>query len=138
MSATPDALTPETRGTNGRDPSSHSLRRYLRLSLYGLIILVLVIGSALGWLGRQAYVQRDAVAAIREAGGDAAYDIDPAYAGFSNVPGWRKRLAEYVGIDFVSHVYSVWFLDGPANNESDFQQALSRLRDLPQLKHSDP
>ena len=45
-----------------------------------------------------------AVAAIKTAGGLATYDIDPDYALFSGhqVPAWRKRVAEYVGIDFVS------------------------------------
>jgi TRAP-type C4-dicarboxylate transport system permease small subunit len=41
-----------------------SWRRWLRFSVRGLIIVVLLIGGWLGWLVRSAHVQRDAVVAI--------------------------------------------------------------------------
>ncbi len=41
-------------------------RRFVRLSVRGLIVLVLVIGAGLGWMVRQAHIQREAVAAIRK------------------------------------------------------------------------
>ena len=47
------------------DPVSHPWRRFLRFSVRGLIVVVLVIGAGLGWIVRQAHIQRDAVAAIR-------------------------------------------------------------------------
>ena len=35
----------------------------------GLIVFVIVIGAGLGWIVHQAHVQRDAVEAIKKAGG---------------------------------------------------------------------
>src|SRR5262245_9470051 len=51
-------------------------QRYLRISLRGLIVLVLVIGSALGWIINRAKVQRDAVAVIERSGGTVKYQWD--------------------------------------------------------------
>jgi hypothetical protein len=56
------------------EPASGPWRRFLRFSVRGLIVLVLVIGAAIGWLVRSAHIQRDAVAAIRAAGGAVKYD----------------------------------------------------------------
>ena len=39
-----------------------------------LIVLVLLIGGCLGWLARGARIQRDAVAAIKDAGGNVEFD----------------------------------------------------------------
>ncbi len=45
-------------------PVSRPWQRFLRFSVRGLIVLVLVIGAGLGWIVRSAQVQREAVAAI--------------------------------------------------------------------------
>ena len=55
-------------------PVCRPWRRFLRLSVRGLIVLVLVIGGWLGWLVRTARTQRDAVVAIKIAGGHVAYN----------------------------------------------------------------
>jgi hypothetical protein len=47
-----------------------------RLSLRGLIIVVLLAGGLLGWFVRSARIQRQAVAAIEKAGGSVAYEWD--------------------------------------------------------------
>ena len=60
--------------TSQPDPLLRPWRRFLRLSVRGLIVLVLVIGAGLGWIVHQAHVQRDAVAAIKNAGGSVKYD----------------------------------------------------------------
>jgi hypothetical protein len=52
---------------------ARSWRRYLRFSVRGLIVLVLVVGAGLGWTVRSARIQRDAVAAIERAGGSVGY-----------------------------------------------------------------
>jgi hypothetical protein len=44
-------------------PVSRRWKRCLRLSVRGLIIVVLVMGAGFGWLAHSAWVQRDAVAA---------------------------------------------------------------------------
>ena len=45
-------------------PQCRSRWRYIRFSIRGLIILVLVIGCGFGWIVHMAPIQRDAVAAI--------------------------------------------------------------------------
>jgi hypothetical protein len=49
-------------------PTASCWRRYLRFSVRGLIAVVLLFGVGLGWIVRQAHIQRDAVAAIKWAG----------------------------------------------------------------------
>ncbi len=44
---------------------SRRWRRFLRFSVRGLIVVVLLLGGWLGWIVRSARVQRDAVAAIK-------------------------------------------------------------------------
>jgi hypothetical protein len=56
---------------------SRPRRRFLRLSVRGMMVLVLVIGIGSGWLARgirSAQIQRDAVVAIQKAGGFVLYD----------------------------------------------------------------
>ena len=55
-------------------PPPASWRRRLRLSIRGLIVLVFIIAGWLGWVVNGARDQRDAVAAIRRAGGFVQYD----------------------------------------------------------------
>jgi hypothetical protein len=56
------------------DPVPHPWRKYLRFSMRGLIVVVLVMGAGLGWIVHQAHVQRDAVAAALKTGGAVSYD----------------------------------------------------------------
>jgi hypothetical protein len=91
-------------------PVSRPWRRYLRFSVRRLIVLVLVIGVGLGWIVRQAHVQRDAVAAIREAGDEAWYDWEwkngnPVPNGR---PSWPKWLVDRIGVDYFGRVTKVY------------------------------
>jgi hypothetical protein len=52
---------------------SNPWRRFLRFSMRGLIVMVLVSGLGLGWLVCSARIQREAVAAITAAGGSIEY-----------------------------------------------------------------
>ena len=84
-------------------------RRYLRFSVRGLIVLVLVIGVGLAWLVRNAQIQRDAVAQIENARGQVAYHWDSTN-GQQIVRGqpWAPRwLVDLIGVDFFGHVTSV-------------------------------
>jgi hypothetical protein len=54
-------------------PVSRPWRTFLRFSVRGMIVLVLVVGVSLGWLVRSARIQREAVAAIKKAGGSVYY-----------------------------------------------------------------
>ena len=109
------------------EPASPSWRKYLTFSVRGLIALVLVIGLGLGWIVRNAHIQRDAVAAIRKAGGEVWYDFDPKDQVFAwyELSGWKKQIGESIGIDYVAHVVCVRLVSG--GNEVDRQQALPRL-----------
>jgi hypothetical protein len=80
--------------------------RYLRLSVRGLIVLVLVIGGGLGWIVHSAKVQRDAVAAIRTTGATVLYDWEstdgqPLLWSQPWAPQW---LVDSLGVDYFGHV----------------------------------
>ena len=62
--------------TDQANLGSHPWRRFLRFSVRGMIVLVLVIGGWLGWIVRSARIQRDAVAAIQRTGGSVQYHLE--------------------------------------------------------------
>ena len=72
--------TPERRGSGEKVaaisavPVGRPWRRFLRVSVRGLIVLVLVTCAWLGWIVRSARIQREAVAAITETGGEVNYN----------------------------------------------------------------
>jgi internalin A len=87
-------------------PISRPWRRYLRFSIRGLIVLVLLIGVGLGWLVRSARIQREAVTSIQHAGGGVMYDwtwsneqVIPE--GKPWAPAWLIHL---IGVDYFGHV----------------------------------
>ncbi len=51
-------------------------RRWFRVSLRGLMVLVLVVGGGLGWKLHRVRTERAAVAVIRAAGGSILYDYE--------------------------------------------------------------
>jgi Leucine-rich repeat (LRR) protein len=81
----------------------------LRLSLRSLVFLVLVLGATFGWIVNQAKHQRAAVATIKRAGGEVAYDwqTTPEVIGSRIVyhinleqkPIWPEWLVAALGID---------------------------------------
>jgi hypothetical protein len=85
---------------------SRSWRRFLRFSMRGLAVFVIVVGARLGWIVRQAHVQRDAVAAIEEADGSVRYDWE--WSDGKSLPGgrpWAPRwLVNLIGVDYFGHV----------------------------------
>ena len=87
-------------------PASRPWRRYLRLSVRGLIVLVLVIGVWLGWIVRSARIQREAVAAITRAGGHVSYDWEWRNGRYFAEPKpWAPQwLVDRVGVDLFGHV----------------------------------
>jgi len=85
----------------------------VRLSLRALMFLVMVIAI---WFGRYVIsvrVQRDAVAAIKKAGGSVAYDwewgtpYNPDIIDPNGKPRAPKWLANLIGVDYVANVVSV-------------------------------
>jgi hypothetical protein len=95
-------------------PSAKSWRHRLRVSVRGLMILVLLFGVGLGWLAhlvRQANVQCEAVAAIKKAGGDVVYDWQNKVVREPR-PWPPKWLVDQIGVDYFGNVVEVW-LAGP-------------------------
>jgi hypothetical protein len=74
----------------------------------GLIVLVLLIGAGLGWIVRPAHIQREAVAAIRGAGGSVFYDRE---ADLLSKPSSRRAWLEWrvdrAGVDYFGNVDGV-------------------------------
>jgi internalin A len=91
------------------EPVACRWRRYLRLSLRALIVLVLLIDVALGWLVRSAHIQRDAVAAIKNAGGIASYDWQRKKQTYwpNGKPDAPRWLVDLIGVDYFGHVTHV-------------------------------
>ncbi len=101
-------LEADFRGGNYRQakPVSRPWRRFLRFSVRGMIVLVLVIGGWLGWIVRSARIQREAVAAIENAGGRVAYDWE--WSNGNHFPGGKPWgpgwLVDLIGLDYFGHV----------------------------------
>jgi hypothetical protein len=74
--------------------------------VWALIVFVLLVGGWLGWIVRGARVQRDAVAAILNAGGSVLYDSQWENGRF--IPGgkpWASQwLVDRLGVDCFGHV----------------------------------
>ena len=107
-------------------------RRWLRISIRGLMALVLIIACALGWIVSRARVQRNAVAAVRKAGGTVLYDFENV-RGPGPRPGlrrWQRLVANAIGVDFVS---SVTMVSMPRGSGAYPQNILARLGVFEQL-----
>ncbi len=118
-------------------PVPHPWRNYLRLSIRTLIILVLAIGAALGWIVRRAHLQRDAVAAMKKAGAQISYDIYPTAPNFSwtNPVSWKTKIGDYIGIDFVDRIAYVQFFDNVSRDHSARRRASLACVISASLKH---
>ncbi len=109
-------------------PSLKPRRLWLQFNVRRLIVLVVVIGAGLGWIVRQARVQRYAVAAIERAGGVVAYDWK--WSEGRSIPRgkpWAPQwLVDLIGVDYFGHV--TWVLL-PAEADAAIEQVgrLTRL-----------
>jgi hypothetical protein len=106
-----------------------SRRRWRRMSIRGLIFVVIAVAAGLGWVVRCARTQREAVAAIERAGGYVRY-----YSERTDDTGWWRRWLSFcvsqLGVDhrdYIENVYSarVW-------NDEALEQA-GRLSGLVEL-----
>jgi hypothetical protein len=97
------------------DNPSRALRQrfWPRLSIRGLMILVLVLGGGIGWVARHAKMQRNAVRGVSAAGG-VRYNwqyVSGKYEPKASPPG-PMWLRDIVGPDLLDTVVVVW-LRGP-------------------------
>jgi hypothetical protein len=114
-------------------PRPKSRRFGLRISVRGLIVLVLVVGVWLDWIVHRAKVQREAVAAIERAGGDVMYDWQWQYNAPARGRPWAPRwLVDRVGIDYFGHVTLVNLVHRGSEVESAIRHVsrLGRLQEL--------
>ena len=115
-------------------PNLKTWRRWLRFSVRSLMIVVLISGCALGWIIHRARAQRTAVAAVRKVGGFASYDCEfgPGRASPVALSGWKKMIADSVGIDFVDNVVFVQIME--IGSEPSRRTALARLGDFEKVE----
>jgi hypothetical protein len=90
-------------------PARRDLRHRFRLSVRGLLVLVLLTGCGMGWLARvvrTGQAQRRSVAAVYQAGGWVLYDTDwdARQAALSWKPRWPRWLVERLGVDYCANV----------------------------------
>jgi Leucine Rich repeat len=116
-------------------PPERSWRRCLRLSVRGLIVLVLVVGAGLGWVVRSARIQRDAVAAITRGGGSVIYTRhgwNTEYTPFYGPGKTPTGLVETIGVDYFRHVTSASLNRGPTDTDGD--ATLAQVRHFNRLQ----
>jgi hypothetical protein len=114
---------------------SQYLRRWLRISVRGLIALVLVSGAGIWFVVetfRSADRQRMAVAAIRQAQGSVRYDRQFEYDevlanGQVQPPKW---LVKRIGVDFFANVTQVFLADSTSDQDLFYVGQLDRLEVL--------
>ena len=90
-------------------PKRRPWKRFLRLSLRGLLFSVLAIGTGLGWVVHRARIRHDAVGAIRRNGGTAWYEWESRHgtlllASERSTPWAPEWLVDRVGPDLFGDV----------------------------------
>ena len=113
--------------TTGSRPKA--ARRRLRLSVRGLLLLVLACGGGLGWFEHRAKVQRDSVAAIEAVKARVGYDLETDKNGVPTNR-WTRWLVDVFGIDRVATVVKVY---GGDYFDDAAMAAASRLTSLRKL-----
>ncbi len=94
-----------------------------------MIVVVLVIGTWLGWLVRSTHIQRDAVAAIVNAGGEVNYSW--GWTPVSPIP-VRRWLMNLIGDDYFGQAVDVRLF--PPSTPTDATAAqIARLTQLKRL-----
>jgi internalin A len=103
---------------------------YVRISVRALIDAVLIIGAGMGWLVRRSQAQRDAVAAVKRAGGNVRYEWE-YHTPNIKAPPWRpKWLMEWVGVDYFGNVVYVNYRRGAQDADLTHVGRLDRLARL--------
>ena len=120
-------------------PVANPRRRFMRISVRGLIALVLVVGAGLGWFVRATRLQREAVAAPSNAGCSVSYDWEwrdgkAVRGGKPWAPAW---LVDLIGIDCFGHVAAVTLAPLSAPTPALIAQ-VARLTRLQHLRVSAP
>jgi hypothetical protein len=133
--ATAEAALPSTHA--GPTPQE---RRWLRMSVRGLLCLIVVIACGLGWTARfirAGQAQSARVKEINRAGGWVVYDFEwnNGPAGDALLPRWPRWLIDSVGHDYLGHVVFVNLHD---RGSDGLLGVVGRLTHLKQLHRCGP
>jgi len=88
-------------------------RLRIGISLRVMMAIVLVIGGGLGWIVYRERIQREAVAAIKAAGGDVDYGWDWSEPRSHQPPQW---LFDALGPDYFGDVVCVYLVNSTADD----------------------
>jgi hypothetical protein len=131
-----DEITSQPPPTAGNSSSRTGWRRFLRFSLRGLLLLVLLISVWLGLQVNRAHKQRRAIAKIQELGGSVVFDYQVVDSVDKPVLSWdpkkepsaSKWLRDLVGEEYFRNVVAIDLSKTPTGDED-----LWILNDLPQI-----
>jgi Leucine rich repeat/Leucine Rich repeat len=119
-------------------------RRYLRITVRGLIALVVVMALGLAWEAHRTRIQRRAVATIRAADGSVKYDWqwrdgEPVPDGKPPAP---PQIVELIGVDHFGSVKAVELFprsrpvrNFSAEDRANLDSALDSIKTLRQVEH---
>jgi hypothetical protein len=113
----------------------NSRRRWLRLSVRGVIVSVLFIGGWLGWIVHSARVQRDAATAMEQAGYSWYFDWqwdDHVYIE-SGKPWATSWLVNWIGPHYFGRVRCVRFFPIEGRRADEDLAVIPRLHGLEEL-----
>jgi hypothetical protein len=119
-------------------------RRSLRVSVRGLMALVVVMALGLAWEAHRTRIQRHAVATIRAADGSVKYNWQ--WENGEPVPDAKppgpQQIVEFIGVDHVSTVKAVELFPRSrpvrafsAEDRANLESALDSVKTLPQVEH---
>ncbi len=114
-------------------PASRPWRRFLRFSVRGMIVLVIVIAGCLGWIVRSARNHRQAVAAIIKMNGEVGY-VDDSRTSLQAMRG--ERSLRYLIGDWlaINDVFSGVHVRLTLKEGMDQELALAPVGDLTNLQ----
>jgi hypothetical protein len=106
------------------------LRRFLRFSVRGLIVLVLVTGCWLGWIVRSAHIQRESVRRVSRAFATVSYNWEWSDGDYivDGAPSLPEPLVRLLGVDFPGTVVAVRFPSELGLTLEEAQLGTSTLR----------
>ncbi len=114
------------------EPSPKFWRRWLRVSVRTMMILVLILGGALGWFVHRAHVQRDAVTALKPSTGTIRYDwqFNDGRGIWNGKPWEPKWLADILSVDYFHNVTMVSLSGNVTDADMACLGSLSRIDTL--------
>jgi hypothetical protein len=109
--------------------ASRSWSRHTRITVRGLLVAVLIVGGGLGYTIRRVRLQREAVSAIRQSGGQVYYECErgddwPSLNYNKRPPRGPKWLVDRIGVDYFNRVTQVFLPKEHA------EKALAYVRNL--------